>query len=294
MQASPPPGPREGPSLRPLGIAVAVLALLAIVAVASRGGAPGGGGGTRSIDTDLLIEYALLVFFVVGLTLMGFVVHSMWSVRGSKVKTTRGNWHVRVFVTMVVISLVAAFALVLRQRYFNRSDRTGTIGTTTAVTTGATTTDAGRGNRGRFDWVPVIVISTLVVAGVSTAWLLAERARRRRPKSLDDLARELSEVLDDTLDDLRAEPDPRKAVIAAYARMERSLAWFGLPRRPHEAPLEYLERVLLELRASAEAVSHLTGLFERAKFSHHEIGPGLKEEAIEAVETLRDELRGYR
>ena len=31
---------------------------------------------------------------------------------------------------------------------------------------------------------------------------------------------QLSAVLDDSLDDLRAEPDPRKAVIATYARME--------------------------------------------------------------------------
>ena len=37
-----------------------------------------------------------------------------------------------------------------------------------------------------------------------------------------------ADVLDETLDDLRAETDPRRAVIAAYARMERALAAFGL------------------------------------------------------------------
>ena len=38
-------------------------------------------------------------------------------------------------------------------------------------------------------------------------------------------------MLDETLDDLRNEADPRKAVIAAYARMEKILAGHGLGRR---------------------------------------------------------------
>ena len=57
----------------------------------------------------------------------------------------------------------------------------------------------------------------------------------------------LADVLDETLDDLRAETDPRRAVIAAYARMERALAAYGLPRRPSEAPDEYLQRIFADL-----------------------------------------------
>jgi len=101
----------------------------------------------------------------------------------------------------------------------------------------------------------------------------------------------LADILDDTLDDLRAEKDPRKAVIAAYSRMERSLASFGLPRRPFEAPGEYLTRVLEELRSGSPAARRLTELFERAKFSQHAIDAAMKDEAIDAVVTLRDELR---
>jgi hypothetical protein len=79
-------------------------------------------------------------------------------------------------------------------------------------------------------------------------------------------------------------------VIAAYARMERALAAHGLPREPSEAPHEYLARVLAELDASAGSVRHLTVLFERAKFSPHLIDLAMKEEAIEALVRLRDEL----
>jgi hypothetical protein len=132
------------------------------------------------------------------------------------------------------------------------------------------------------------------VIGLVVGFLWLRRAEATRSRSPEEIAEELSHVLDDSLEDLRAEPDPRRAVIAAYARMERALAWFGLPRRAFEAPLEYLSRVLVELRASAESVRRLTSLFERAKFSTHEIGPTLKEDAIDALVTVRDELRAYR
>ena len=100
--------------------------------------------------------------------------------------------------------------------------------------------------------------------------------------------------MDESLDDLRAEPDPRRAVIAAYARLERVLASHGLPRKRSEAPLEYLSRMLGELAVSASAARRLTDLFERAKFSQHAVGPEMKNEAIGALETVRDDLAAAR
>jgi hypothetical protein len=79
-------------------------------------------------------------------------------------------------------------------------------------------------------------------------------------------------------------------VIAAYARLERVLAGHGLPRKPAEAPLEYLGRMLAELSVSDRAARALTDLFERAKFSQHAVGPEMKDEAIDALDTVRDDL----
>ena len=56
-------------------------------------------------------------------------------------------------------------------------------------------------------------------------------------------------ALDEAIDDLRRDPDPRRAVIAAYARMEQALTLYGCPRRPSEAPYEYLSRVARDLEA---------------------------------------------
>ena len=93
-----------------------------------------------------------------------------------------------------------------------------------------------------------------------------DRRGRRTPEQLEELGR----ALDEAIDDLRRDPDPRRAVIAAYARMEQALTSYGFPRRPSEAPYEYLRRVGRELEAE-EPVAALTELFEVAKFSEHSV-----------------------
>jgi hypothetical protein len=135
------------------------------------------------------------------------------------------------------------------------------------------------------------LLAILGAGGIAlVAVLVAEQRRRRRLPRDWKVAEALSDVLDETLDDLRAESDPRRAVIAAYVRMERSLAAHGFPRRRFEAPHEYLGRVLSELSGGRLAAARLTALFERARFSPHEIDAGMKAEAIEAIESLQADL----
>jgi hypothetical protein len=72
--------------------------------------------------------------------------------------------------------------------------------------------------------------------------------------------------------------------------MEAGLAAAGLPRRPSEAPFEYAARVLETAFARPASVHRLTGLFERAKFSHHAIGQADRDQAIAALRAVRQEL----
>ncbi len=153
-----------------------------------------------------------------------------------------------------------------------------------------TSTQVGSTYDADLSWPPVIVTVGLVVLAVA-AWWFAGRARRRARGELRPvLAAAVAQAVDESLDDLRAEPDPRKAVIAAYARLERVLAAHGLPRDPAEAPLEYLGRMLAQLSVSDRAARALTDLFEEAKFSQHAVGPEMKEQAIDALQTVRDDL----
>jgi Domain of unknown function (DUF4129) len=137
--------------------------------------------------------------------------------------------------------------------------------------------------------VPLIVagLALAVMIGIVVAQVVADRRRRRPPRTP---AERLVELLDDTLEDLEREPDPRRAVIGAWARMEAGLAAAGLPRRPSEAPFEYAARVLETALARPDSVHRLTGLFERAKFSRHDIGEVERDQAIAALRAVRREL----
>jgi hypothetical protein len=98
------------------------------------------------------------------------------------------------------------------------------------------------------------------------------------------------EALGGSLEALEAEPDPRRAVIAAYARMQRWLAEAGLGSSPWETPFEHLDRVFSGLGATAAVGASLAELFELAKFSHHACGPDMKRAALADLVQLRDEL----
>ena len=144
-------------------------------------------------------------------------------------------------------------------------------------------------DRVHFQWQELaVVVGLLLLLGV----LAAATRRRLGPGPERWRAPEvLAAALDESLDDLRSDPDLRRAIIAAYARMEAALAAAGLPRHEAETPFEYLERALLALDASARAVHRLTDLFEWARFSHHEPEPWMRDEAVDALVAVRDELR---
>jgi Domain of unknown function (DUF4129) len=140
----------------------------------------------------------------------------------------------------------------------------------------------------QFRWEVFLAGGGLLLFGVGA--YLARRRFMPVTSTPAGAAQALTAALDESVEDLRAERDARRAVIAAYARMERVLARHGFPRVRSEAPLEYLARVLRELRVRSGAVLALTELFERAKFSPHTIDAEMKEEAIGALVAVRDDL----
>jgi hypothetical protein len=139
-------------------------------------------------------------------------------------------------------------------------------------------------------WIPFVVVGLLLASLAAAIMVRGELARRRRA-ALDGPGRRLAELLEGTLADLEEEPDPRRAVIAAWIRMERGLAAVGLPRHAAEAPLEYVARVLERANVQPASIGRLADLFERAKFSQHTIDEGMRAAAIEAVTTVRAELQ---
>jgi hypothetical protein len=283
----------QGSARRALSIGAALLALLAVVALASRGRVAGSGGGeTRHINAGPVVEYFVLVFGLGALLLIPVLAVSYRQAKDDpSMLPKRGNWMGRVFLTGVVFAIASLGFMIYRSHHH----RSSVVGKPPPKGTAHVNTPALKGGRPvGFDWVPVIVVFSIAGAGAAVGGAYYLRQRRKREPLEALAAAALGDALDESLEDLRNEADARRAVIAAYARMERALAASGLPRRAAEAPLEYMTRVLRDLlRASAASVARLTALFERAKFSTHEIGPDLKEEAIDALVAVREELRVY-
>ena len=273
-------------SRRILAGGVIGIALVAAVGLASRAHTPAGGGTTRSISHDILLEYALLLLVALAIVVVPFAVYMFVTGREDDLAQTlpeRKNWMPALLLSMIGVSVAAV--LLLRYLERHRGSSSNPIGKLADLAkNGPKATGAVR-----FDWGPVIVVSSLAVLALAAGvWLVLQRRTevRRQP-----LAAELAVAIERTIADLRAEPDPRTAVIAAYAQMERALADVDLQRRPDEAPREYLGRVLPDVGAQTASVTRLTSLFERAKFSPHTIDAAMKDEAIDALEALRDDLR---
>jgi hypothetical protein len=274
-----------------LSLAAALVALVALVALASRAHAPAGGGATHGVDSKLIWEFVLIGvvgLFVLCLPVAAWVVLSTRGDRPPSEARKRRSFQ-QILIGTAIFLIAFAFAARRFQPGHHEKAKTSHIPANLA-------TGPQKPNKPEkpipFDWLPAIVVLSAATVGAGVlGYVLFRRPSRRKPTEAE-LAARLSAVLDDSLDDLLAERDPRRAVVAAYARMERTLAGAGFPRAVAEAPLEYLGRVLRDLlHTSAEAVSKLTALFERAKFSHHEIDGGMKNEAIDALVAVRDELR---
>ena len=273
--------------------AVGVLVALGIVAIASRGSTSSGSGGARR-PTDTLLDILLSLYIVALIAGAALFLYLLALRRRSLVETgQKPRRDIRNTIGMLV--LLAAALFLARDLSSRQLNETITIAPGPAAGGDATPRPDQQPYEAEFAWIPVGITVALIALAVAGFWWSERRRRRARGELRGGLfADAVAEAVDESLDDLRAEPDPRRAVIAAYARLERVLASHGLPRNPAEAPFEYLRRMLAHLSVSPAAARRLTDLFERAKFSQHAVEPEMKDQAIRALETVRDDLHAAR
>jgi hypothetical protein len=280
-------------TLKAAGLAAGLVVLLAIVAMAARGGHPGTSGhvATRPVPNTVQDGFVTLlavvyVAMIVAIVIAVFKYKDRWSDPGS-------NWLKNFVLVLILMALATAFGYYamthghLREqakkveqaqaRPGNKQQKLHHLPATPARTA-------------HFEWPLVLGIGGLVLLG--GVWMYV-RSRRRLAPLFEErgLEADMVTAIETTIDDLRSEKDARRAVIAAYAAMERTLARHGLARHRSEAPLEYLANILRGLHVRESAVVSLTRLFEFAKFSGHEVEGVMKEEAIDALVAIRDDLQ---
>jgi Domain of unknown function (DUF4129) len=273
--------------LLPLGLAVTVLLAAAGLASHGRPLSRSRGGGPSATFFDY-------VFTTVVLATIAIAVASVIAMRSWKPSTPAPQprkWHVVTTLMTLASALLLSWFLYhahLADHLRNLNQQQPKTGTNPGASIVPRLHGRARGARLRWDEIAVVAV---LLGAVGVAAWAATAGKRPRPPWTSRSQEALSAALDESLDDLRSEPDLRRAIIAAYARMERALAVAGTPRKPAEAPLEYLARALRALDASAPAVTRLTDLFEWAKFSQHAPEPAMRDEAIDALVAVRDELR---
>ena len=288
------PGLGHTRTLRLFGVALALLVLLALVAFSSH---TGFGHTTGAKPTPGYVSWAMSVFLILFI-LMIPVAAWAYSVQMREFKLqnkTRKSFRARMLRTLGIVVLILVILggrQILKQHgYLPAIHPPWNAGGKGGKALG----DSSNHYDPTFQW-PVLWVF-LVVAAAAGGYLWWQWRKRANNVALTGggeptFEEDVAATITDAIDDLEAEPDARRAVIAAYARMERTLARHGLQRLPSETALEYLRRILLGLTSRDDAVTKLTALFERAKFSTHEIDASMKTDAISALRTIRDDLQG--
>lgn len=280
-------------TLKAAGLAAGLVALLVLVAMAARGSHPGTSGhvATRpvpnSVQDGFITLLAVAYLVVIAAIVVAFLRYrDRWSDPGS-------SW-LKNFVLVLVLMLIATAAGYYAMTHGHLREQAQKVQRAQARSGNKQQrirrVPATPARQAHFEWPLVVGLGGLVLLG--GVWVYVRRRRTLAPLFEDGrLEADMVSAIDTTIDDLRSERDARRAVIAAYAQMERTLGRHGLARHRSEAPLEYLANILRGLRVRESAVRTLTNLFEYAKFSGHQIDDTMKENAIEALIEIRDDLQ---
>jgi hypothetical protein len=286
-----PPETSNGRSIRLAIVAFGVLALLGVVAFASRSGFS---NSSSAKPTPGYVSYAFTAFLIIFVLMIPVAAYTfvMQAREGAVGRKSFKSRVIQNFLTMVLFGVIGFGVFYLKRHHshvFSLNSR--------ALKNISARPPARHGGKPgafepAFEWpVLAVALAVLAVSGVFAYRGYRKRKLRKAMPLEASVADDFAATIGDAIGDLEAEPDARRAVIAAYARMEGVLGRHGLRREPSETPVEYLSRILGGLTSRSDAVARLTRLFEEAKFSRHEIDGGMKRDAIDALGAIRADLQ---
>jgi hypothetical protein len=281
--------------MRAAAAAAAMALLLAVAAVATRGGGSGSTAPPGSAVASSAGHHAVVIVIVVLtpiLALLGcalFIYAQVYRLRerdAEAVRRVKRNRR-RLAIAFAVLLAVEAYALRTGHRPWGflhlSNPLSGGGGGSHGIAPHRALRPPHTAVTGT-DWTAIVVIWALLLVAAAIVLVRVRRTRGElRPRPVPP---ETDETAEPEVVRLRRERNPRRAVIAAYAAMERLMARDGIPRGAHEAPMEYLGRVTLQGHHGVAAVHRITGLFQRARFSGRPIDEEMRGRAIAAVEEL--------
>ena len=305
--------------------AVAVIALLFVTAWALRGYLPGSEPVAdrqrpTSSPVALVVDVALVA---VSVAIIGFAIITRLrdrqerrpgpgSLPGSRGTMGRPTWRFSLIALAVIIAWLLLVMMLTRMGVQAPGEQspagspvadsgTGPPTTTNPMPRQPDSPENSGPNVVGYLIPPMLILMTLVVLGTAivsrrqrraaTAWA-ADGDRPEvpaRPGAAESLAR-AAEVGLAEIGDLTREP--REAIIACYAAMERELTHVpGAAPLDCDTPSEVLARAVDRHALHAASATQLVELFEEARFSPHVMNEGHRDIAVEALRLVLAELR---
>ena len=253
-----------GRSIRLALVAFGLLALLGVVAFASRSGFS---GSSNAKPTPGYVSYAFTAFLIVFVLMIPIAAYTfiMQAREGDVARKSFKSRVLQNIATATVFGFIG-FGVIYLKRHrghlFNLNSNA-----LKNLSAQKATHHGGRPGafEPTFEW-PVLGVALLVLAILGFFAYRSYRTRKlRKAVPLEPtMAEDFAATIGDAIGELEAEPDAR--------------------------PVEYLGRILGGLTSRSDSVSRLTSLFEEAKFSSHEIDTVMKREAIDALRAIRDDL----
>ena len=96
----------------------------------------------------------------------------------------------------------------------------------------------------------------------------------------------IENIASQTIDRLKTEKDCRKTVIHCYKQMCDWMGNNGMKKNTDQTPREFAMALTGHLKMSPESLYALTQIFEKARYSNHEISSDDKEEAIKCLSEI--------
>jgi hypothetical protein len=305
--------------------AIAVLALLFVTAWALRGYLPGiEPAADRQRPTSnpaaLIVDIALVCISV---GIIGFAIVARLRNRQARrpgptsLPEGRGTigrptWRLTLLTLAVVIAWLVLVMLLSRLGVGGPADHTpsgaptvadpGTAAPTTSTPVPRRPDSTGNPGPNVVGYLipPMLVLMVMVVFGTAIASRRQRNAATRagdgvlpetavQPGAVESLAR-AAEVGLAEIGDLSREP--REAIIACYAAMERELTHVpGAAPLDCDTPSEVLARAVGRHALNADSATRLVELFEEARFSPHVMNEGHRDAAVDALRLVLADLR---
>jgi hypothetical protein len=296
------PGVEQGGSrreLRALALAALVLALLAVVGLASSVSAWHATRAASAPPTALQgLAAAGGVVLVVALLLLWVETPTVPPLRrkrralaGDELDELGASLWTAGKTLAVVLLAVAIFCIATRPLLSGASAPSQSLtGVHPSARAGPSRSQGVRSAHSvNLGWLLLPIAVTFTILTPAAALIRRRRLKRGQAAHAEEPSA-LGRAVRASIAALESERDPRKAILRAYARMEQAFRNVEIVRARDETASEFLGRTMRRLPVSAAAAAALTERFEEVRYSTHQITETDREQALASLHRVEREL----